>query len=129
MMTTWEECHKAGMSAIDAARTLGKSHNAANKWAKNNRVKWRPLTREEFAERIRRGMAKSRKPVKPRQVNTLGTPRVDSLAMPPAQDRIGGNFWMENSKTGQRILRRSLGAIYHTAMIMGWTDWEWGEVK
>lgn len=128
-MKTWDECHEAGMSADQAAEALGFGVAAARKWARTRGVKWRKLTDQEFADRIRVGMGLSRKPVKPRQVNTIGTLRDDSRAMPPEQNRSGGDFWMKNIKTGERLQKRSAQAIYLHAQILGWTEWEWGTVK
>jgi hypothetical protein len=37
-------------------------------------------------------------------------------------------FWMKNSKTGERLQKASLRGCYIAAQILGWTDWESGEV-
>lgn len=122
-MDTWEECHAAGMTAIDAAKAMGKSHVAAHKWSKRTGLAWNRLSPAEHAERVRRGMGKLR----PIQCNSLGAKRDDSRAMPPAQQRNGGRFWMVNNKTGERVQKASSGGIYLHAMLMGWTDWDWGQ--
>lgn len=122
-METWSACHTAGMTAYEAAKAMGKSHVSAYKWAKKAGVKWRSLSSEEHADRIRAGMGK------PKAVpcNTMGAKRDDRKAVPPTQERTGGRFWIVNNKTGERVHKASATGIYNHATIMGWTDWDWGQ--
>lgn len=126
-MQTFQECFDAKMTAYEAADHLGKSAVAAYKWANRNGLKWASMTPAERARRMREGIAKSGRKVRYHNVNGMGEKRDDRLALPPEQEReSGGRFVMVNHKTGQRLRRGSERSCYLTAMILGWTDYDYG---
>lgn len=102
---------------------MGKGHVSAYKWAKKMGVQWSKLSPSERGGRVRAGMGK-RHAV---PCNSLGVKRDDDKALLPAQQRIGGKFWMVNNKTGERVHKASTGGLYLHASLTGWTDWDWGQ--
>lgn len=134
-MTTWEECHAAGMTASEAAKALGKAARSAYHWATKRGLQWATLSPEEHAQLIRQGMQTSPKMTGRKQairpqpgVNGMGERRNPAKALPPEQERHGGAFWMVNSKTGERVTKATSTGIYREAQLRGWVDWEWGPV-
>lgn len=50
--SSWQHCHQAGMTAPEAASAMGRSDNAAYRWARSRGLKWASRKRGASKERM-----------------------------------------------------------------------------
>jgi hypothetical protein len=110
---------KAGHTAVEAARIMGTTRQAAHMWARRMRRQGENL---HWPGRQTRKYA--------RIAPVIAAPcyhAPEAAIQPGVTDRVGGRIILRNNVTGEVVRKATVQSAYLHANIAGWTDYDWTE--